>query len=188
MLVEGRSFRWLELGIFALILAIFGWWVLVSRRGACCAAARGVAPRPRAAGPRPQRRRLLAARPHARRPPTPFPLAPRSFCYEMALAKPVWGDVFAGFVPTPRIFTDPGMLTIAIGILGATVMPHNLYLHSAVIQTRAYERTSVGRRRAIMYGTLDSTLSLAFALLVNAAILILAAAAFYYSSDPHRWA
>lgn len=67
-------------------------------------------------------------------------------------------------------------------------MPHNLYLHSAVIQTRAYERSAPGRRRAIVWGTVDSTLSLVFAFLVNSAILILAAAAFYYSDNPHRCA
>jgi manganese transport protein len=68
----------------------------------------------------------------------------------------------------------------------ATVMPHNLYLHSAVIQTRAYPRDPRGRRAAIVYGTIDSTLSLAFALLVNAAIVVLAAAAFFYAASPHR--
>lgn len=122
--------------------------------------------------------------PHSSPPPSRPPNL--SFVYEMALAKPVWRDVFAGFVPTARIFTDPSMLTIAIGILGATVMPHNLYLHSAVIQTRAYPRDAAGKRRAVVFGTLDSTLALMFAFLVNAAILILAAAAFFYSGSPHR--
>jgi manganese transport protein len=109
-----------------------------------------------------------------------------SFVYEMALARPVWKDVAKGLVPTGEVFTNPEMLYIAIAIMGATVMPHNLYLHSAVIQTRAYQRTALGRRRAIFYGAIDSSLSLLFAFFINAAILILAAAAFYNSDDPRR--
>lgn len=70
--------------------------------------------------------------------------------------------------------------------MGATVMPHNLYLHSAVIQTRAFPRTPAGRRSAIRYGTMDSSLSLLFAFLINASILILSGAAFYYGSPPRR--
>jgi manganese transport protein len=104
----------------------------------------------------------------------------------MAVAQPNWLDVGKGFVPTGQLFTNPDMLYIAIGILGATVMPHNLYLHSAVIQTRAWTRCPQGRRAAIKYGTLDSSLSLLFAFLINASILILAGAAFYYGGDPHR--
>jgi NRAMP (natural resistance-associated macrophage protein)-like metal ion transporter len=106
----------------------------------------------------------------------------------MAVAQPNWLDVGKGFVPTGQLFTNPDMLYIAIGILGATVMPHNLYLHSAVIQTRAWSRCPQGRRAAIKYGTLDSSLSLLFAFLINASILILAGAAFYYGADPHRCA
>jgi manganese transport protein len=108
------------------------------------------------------------------------------FVYEMAVAQPNWLDVGKGFVPTGQLFTNPDMLYSAIGILGATVMPHNLYLHSAVIQTRAWTRCPQGRRAAIKYGTLDSSLSLLFAFLINASILILAGAAFYYGGDPHR--
>jgi NRAMP (natural resistance-associated macrophage protein)-like metal ion transporter len=111
---------------------------------------------------------------------------PCSFVYEMAVAQPNWLDVGKGFVPTGQLFTSPDMLYIAIGILGATVMPHNLYLHSAVIQTRAWTRCPKGRKGAIKYGTLDSSLSLLFAFLINASILILAGAAFYYGKDPHR--
>jgi manganese transport protein len=83
------------------------------------------------------------------------------------------------FIPSLEIIHDPGMLYIAIGILGATVMPHNLYLHSAIVQTRNFERTPVGKRQAIRFGTIDSTVALMIALFVNAAILIVAAATFY---------
>jgi len=83
------------------------------------------------------------------------------------------------FIPSLQIIHDPGMLYIAIGILGATVMPHNLYLHSAIVQTRSFERTAAGKREAIRFGTIDSTIALSIALLVNAAILIVAAATFY---------
>ena len=83
------------------------------------------------------------------------------------------------FVPSSQIVFDPGMLYIAISILGATVMPHNLYLHSAIVQTRNYERTSAGKREAIKFCTIDSTVALTIALFVNAAILIVAAATFY---------
>jgi manganese transport protein len=83
------------------------------------------------------------------------------------------------FIPSLQIIHDPGMLYIAIGILGATVMPHNLYLHSAIVQTRNFERTPAGKRQAIRFGTIDSTVALMIALFVNAAILIVAAATFY---------
>jgi manganese transport protein len=83
------------------------------------------------------------------------------------------------FIPSLEIIHDPGMLYIAIGILGATVMPHNLYLHSAIVQTRNFERTPAGKRQAIRFGTIDSTVALMIALFVNAAILIVAAATFY---------
>jgi manganese transport protein len=83
------------------------------------------------------------------------------------------------FVPSPQIIHDPGMLYIAVGILGATVMPHNLYLHSAIVQTRKFERTPEGKREAIRFCTIDSTFALTVALFVNAAILIVAAATFY---------
>ncbi|MGH6938613.1 Nramp family divalent metal transporter [Hypericibacter sp.] len=101
------------------------------------------------------------------------------FAFEMALAQPAIDDVMAGFVPTLQIVTDPAMLYVAIGILGATVMPHNLYLHSSIVQTRDFDRTMEGRREAIRFATIDSTIALTFALLINAAILILAAATFH---------
>src|SRR3954452_7231888 len=101
------------------------------------------------------------------------------FIVEIALSQPVIGDVLAGFVPSTEVVTNPEMLYIAIGILGATVMPHNLYLHSAVVQTREFEPTEGGRREAIRYATIDSTVALMLALFINAAILIVAAATFH---------
>jgi manganese transport protein len=95
-----------------------------------------------------------------------------------------FAGVLAGFIPHTEMLTNTQMLYVGIGILGATVMPHNLYLHSAIVQTRAFEKTSAGRREAIKFATIDSTTALTFALLVNAAILILAAAAFHWSG--HR--
>jgi manganese transport protein len=102
-----------------------------------------------------------------------------AFAYEIAMAQPEFGALMQGFLPRPEIVTDPGMLFIAVGIVGATVMPHNLYLHSALVQTRRFERTPTGRREAIRFATLDSCLALTLALMVNAAILILAAAVFH---------
>ena len=101
------------------------------------------------------------------------------FVYVVALSHPDWAKVAAGFVPSPEIVTNPAMLYVAIGILGATVMPHNLYLHSALVQTRAFDESVAGRREAIRYATIDSTTALLIALLINAAILIVAAAAFH---------
>jgi manganese transport protein len=101
------------------------------------------------------------------------------FAYELVVSNPAWSGVVGGLLPTPAIVTDPSMLYIAIGILGATVMPHNLYLHSSVVQTRAYERTDEGKARAVRFATIDSTVSLLFAFLINAAILVLAAAVFH---------
>jgi manganese transport protein len=89
--------------------------------------------------------------------------------------------VARGFIPSSEIVTNPEMLYIAIGILGATVMPHNLYLHSSVVQTRAYEETRDGKREAVRYAFVDSTIALSFALFINAAILIVAAATFHTS-------
>jgi len=89
------------------------------------------------------------------------------------------GLAYNFFVPSPQIIRDPGLLYIAVGILGATVMPHNLYLHSAIVQTRNFERTREGKREAIRYCTIDSTVALTVALFVNAAILIVSAATFY---------
>ena len=108
------------------------------------------------------------------------------FVYELAAVKPNWGDVGKGFIPKGKIITDSAILYNAIGILGATVMPHNLYLHSSIIQTRAYPRSVPGKRMAIKYGAIDSTLSLLLAFFVNAAILILAGAAFHYGSNPKQ--
>ena len=101
------------------------------------------------------------------------------FVGQLVLAEPSIAAIAAGFLPTPEIVTDPRMLYLALGILGATVMPHNLYLHTGIVHTRAYAQDNKGKREAIRFATLDSTLALSFALLVNAAILILAAAAFY---------
>jgi manganese transport protein len=103
------------------------------------------------------------------------------FSIQIVAAAPPVAAVLKGFVPSPQIVTNPEMLYIAIGIIGATVMPHNLYLHSSIVQTRAYERTSEGRREAIKWATTDSTIALMLALFINAAILIVAAATFYSS-------
>jgi manganese transport protein len=101
------------------------------------------------------------------------------FAWELIASRPDVVGVAKGFIPSPQILTDPGMLYIAIGILGATVMPHNLYLHSSIVQTRRYELSSAGKRQAIKFATIDSTLALMFALFINAAILIVSAATFY---------
>jgi manganese transport protein len=101
------------------------------------------------------------------------------FAWEVFASRPDLIGVAKGFIPSSQIITDPGMLYIAIGILGATVMPHNLYLHSSIVQTRRYDLTKAGKREAIKFATIDSTLALMFALFVNAAILIVSAATFY---------
>ncbi|MFA6960209.1 MAG: Nramp family divalent metal transporter [Opitutaceae bacterium] len=101
------------------------------------------------------------------------------FLVEIFVAKPDMGGVLNGFVPTVEILRNPQMLYIAIGIIGATVMPHNLYLHSSIVQTRKFERTPAGKREAVKYATIDSTFALMFALFINGAILVLAAAAFH---------
>jgi manganese transport protein len=100
------------------------------------------------------------------------------FAIQIALADPVWGEVIKGFAPTTEIVTNPEMLYLALGILGATVMPHNLYLHSGIVQTRAYGGSVPEKRQALKFATIDSTVALMFALLVNISILILAAATF----------
>jgi len=102
-----------------------------------------------------------------------------SFAVEMALSQPHWGAVAVGFIPRAEILRNGGMLYIAIGILGATVMPHNLYLHSSIVQTRKYEDTVEGKREAIRYATIDSSVALMSALFINAAILVMAAAVFH---------
>jgi manganese transport protein len=103
------------------------------------------------------------------------------FAAELCFARPDTHGIIGGFVPGADIAANRDMLYIAIGILGATVMPHNLYLHSAIVQTRNFERTDEGRREAIKFSTIDSSLALTFALFINAAILILAAAVFHSS-------
>jgi len=100
------------------------------------------------------------------------------FVVQIAMANPDWGAVIRGFAPTTEIVRNPDMLYLAIGIIGATVMPHNLYLHSGVVQTRRFGDSVEDRREAIKLATIDSTIALMFALTINAAILILAAATF----------
>jgi manganese transport protein len=102
------------------------------------------------------------------------------FAAQIIAAQPSVSGILGGmFVPSPEIVANPAMLYIAMGIIGATVMPHNLYLHSSIVQTRAYERTEEGRRDAIKWATADSTIALMLALFVNASILIVAAVAFH---------
>jgi manganese transport protein len=101
------------------------------------------------------------------------------FAFEMVLARPDMAGVMKGFVPTLDIISDREKLYIAIGILGATVMPHNLYLHSSIVQTRKYEESAAGKREAVRYAFVDSTIALSMALFINAAILIVAAASFH---------
>jgi manganese transport protein len=101
------------------------------------------------------------------------------FLFEIIRAKPDAVGIARGFLPNPEILSNPAMLYVAIGILGATVMPHNLYLHSSIVQTRQYEETPTGKKEAVRYAFIDSTIALSFALFINAAILIVAAAAFH---------
>ena len=101
------------------------------------------------------------------------------FLFEIVIARPELGAVLGGFVPRLSVVRDPATLYIAIGILGATVMPHNLYLHSSIVQTRRYEESAAGKRMAVRYAFVDSTVALSLALFINAAILIVAAATFH---------
>ena len=104
------------------------------------------------------------------------------FGVQLFLSKPEYWPVFRNLiVPSPSIITNPDMLYIAIGMLGATVMPHNLYLHSSIVQSRNYQRTPAGKREAIFMANVDSALALTVALFVNAAIVVVAAAVFYRS-------
>lgn len=103
--------------------------------------------------------------------------------YVAGLAKPDAGVVMRGYLPTASLFTDSKKLFVAIGILGATVMPHNLFLHSSLVQTRNYPRTTLGKRVAVKFATIDSTLFLSLAMVVNSLILIVAASAFYGRED-----
>jgi manganese transport protein len=102
-----------------------------------------------------------------------------SFAFEVALAQPSVSSVLAGFLPRAQIATDPGMLYLAIGILGATVMPHNLYLHSSVVQSSGLKSPFVGKREAIRFASIDSGIALTLAFVVNGAILVVAAATFH---------
>ncbi|WP_313800020.1 Nramp family divalent metal transporter [Cytobacillus sp.] len=101
------------------------------------------------------------------------------FAFEVIISKPEIAALFGGFIPKAEIATNPQMLFIALGILGATVMPHNLYLHSSIVLTRQFKRTKEGKKEAIKFSLIDSTFSLSIAFLINSAILILGAAAFY---------
>jgi manganese transport protein len=103
------------------------------------------------------------------------------FLFEIILSKPPVGEVLRGFIPAREIVMNSSMLYVAVGILGATVMPHNLYLHSSIVQTRKYEETAAGKREAVKFAFIDSTLALSIALFINAAILIIAAATFHTS-------
>jgi manganese transport protein len=101
------------------------------------------------------------------------------FLFELIVSNPDWAGVAGGFVPSAQIVHDPAMLYIALGILGATVMPHNLYLHSSIVQTRRYAEDVEGKREAVRFAFIDSTVALTFALFINGAILIVAAATFH---------
>ena len=107
------------------------------------------------------------------------------FGFEVAFSRPEWAPLLVSFVNPPRhLFTDPDMLYIAVTILGATVMPHNLYLHSSIVQTRKYARDTKGKAEAIRFAGIDSASSLTLALFVNAAILVVAAAVFHRGGHP----
>ena len=105
------------------------------------------------------------------------------FLFELIVSRPDLAGVARGFVPSAQILSNPEMLYIAIGILGATVMPHNLYLHSSIVQTRKYELTAEGKREAVRFAFVDSTIALSFALFINASILIVAAATFHRTGN-----
>jgi manganese transport protein len=102
-----------------------------------------------------------------------------AFLFELIVARPELAGVLGGLLPQVAIVKNPQMLYIAMGILGATVMPHNLYLHSSIVQTRKYEETAAGKREAVRFAFLDSTVALTFALFINGAILVVAAATFH---------
>ena len=108
-----------------------------------------------------------------------------SFAIELALARPDLGGVLRSLVPDPEIARNPDMLFIAVGILGATVMPHNLYLHSSIVQTRKYRDDVASRREAVRFATIDSTVALMSALFLNGAILVMAAATFHGTGHQH---
>ena len=106
-----------------------------------------------------------------------------AFFYEIILSKPEILPMLEGLIPKKEIMTNPSMLYIAIGILGATVMPHNLYLHSSIVQTRNYPRTTEGKKEALKFAGLDSSFSLMLAFFINAAILIISAATFHTTGN-----
>lgn len=101
------------------------------------------------------------------------------FAFEVIASKPEVSELLKGYIPSKEIVVNPEMLFISLGILGATVMPHNLYLHSSIVQSRQYKRTAAGKKEAIKFSAMDSTLSLSIAFLINSAILILGASAFH---------
>jgi manganese transport protein len=103
------------------------------------------------------------------------------FLFEIIISHPPFGEVMRGFLPTKQVVANPAMLYVAVGILGATVMPHNLYLHSSIVQTRKYDESREGKKEAVKFAFIDSTIALSFALFINAAILIVAAATFHTS-------
>ncbi len=105
------------------------------------------------------------------------------FAFELLISRPDIGAIANGFVPSSDIVSDPTMLYLAMGILGATVMPHNLYLHSSIVQTRKYELNAAGKREAVRFAFLDSTIALTVALFINASILIVAAATFHTTGN-----
>ena len=105
------------------------------------------------------------------------------FLFEIIISRPEFAGIARGFVPRAEVLSNPAMLYIAMGILGATVMPHNLYLHSSIVQTRMYEETTAGKREAVRYAFIDSTIALSFALFINASILIVAAATFHRTGN-----
>ncbi len=105
------------------------------------------------------------------------------FLFEIIKSNPPVAAVLHGFIPSTQVVTNPAMLYVAVGILGATVMPHNLYLHSSIVQTRQYEETPDGKREAVRFAFIDSTIALSFALFINAAILIVASATFHTSGN-----
>lgn len=107
------------------------------------------------------------------------------FGYEIIVSRPDMLAVSKGLIPSTQIILNPEMLYVAIGILGATVMPHNLYLHSSIVQTRKIENTEESKRSAIKFATIDSTASLFIAFFINASILIMAAATFHFSGNQH---
>ncbi|MBA3340998.1 MAG: Nramp family divalent metal transporter [Gemmatimonadaceae bacterium] len=105
------------------------------------------------------------------------------FLFEIIMSSPPIAEVLSGYIPTSQVVVNPEMLYIAMGILGATVMPHNLYLHSSIVQTRRYEETTAGKKVAVKFAFIDSTIALSFALFINSAILIVAAATFHSSGN-----